>query len=68
MRPLTGPRSGNDGAWRGLSRRASGGLAAFASEFAKTWKRDVRFAPKMKAAEREAKYTGWRDSVRKLLA
>ncbi len=44
------------------------GLLPSPREFAKTWKRDVRFAPKMKAAEREAKYAGWKDSVRKLLA
>ncbi len=36
--------------------------------FAKTWKRDKRFTPKMKAAERDAKYAGWKDAVRKLLA
>ena len=36
--------------------------------FAKTWKRDKRYAPKMKPAIREAKYAGWKDAVRKLLA
>lgn len=36
--------------------------------FAKTWKRDKRYAPKMKPAMREAKYAGWKDAVRKLLA
>ena len=44
------------------------GLLPSPREFAKTWKRDARFAPKMKAAEREAKYAGWKDAVRKLLA
>ena len=37
-------------------------------QFAKTWKLDKRFAPKMKAAMRESKYAGWKDAVRKLLA
>ncbi|MFO1131795.1 MAG: glycerol kinase GlpK [Hyphomicrobiales bacterium] len=36
--------------------------------FAKTWKRQKRFTPKMKPAERDAKYAGWQDAVRKLLA
>ncbi len=36
--------------------------------FAKTWKRQKRFEPKMKPALRDAKYAGWKDAVRKLLA
>jgi glycerol kinase len=36
--------------------------------FAKSWARDKRFLPKLKAEVREAKYAGWRDAVRKLLA
>ena len=36
--------------------------------FAKGWKRDKRFVPHMPAAEREAKYAGWKDAVRKVLA
>lgn len=44
------------------------GLLPKPSVFAKSWKRDTRFAPKMKAAEREAKYQGWKEAVRKLLA
>ena len=44
------------------------GLLPPPKQFAKTWKRDKRFAPKMKAAERDAKYAGWKDAVRKLLA
>jgi glycerol kinase len=36
--------------------------------FATSWKRDRRFAPKMKPALREAKYAGWKEAVRKLLA
>ncbi|MCA3572968.1 MAG: glycerol kinase GlpK [Aestuariivirga sp.] len=44
------------------------GLLPKPSEFAKSWKRERRFMPKMKAAEREAKYAGWQDAVRKLLA
>jgi glycerol kinase len=37
-------------------------------EFAKSWKRDKRFTAKMKNAEREVKYAGWKEAVRKLLA
>ena len=44
------------------------GLLPEPSAFARTWTRDKRFTPKMKAAEREAKYAGWKDAVRKLLA
>ncbi len=44
------------------------GLLPPPKKFAKTWKRDKRFAPKMKAAERDVKYAGWKDAVRKLLA
>jgi glycerol kinase len=44
------------------------GLLPKPSEFAKSWKRGKRFSPKMKQAEREAKYAGWQEAVRKLLA
>jgi glycerol kinase len=44
------------------------GLLPRPSEFAKSWKRERRFIPRMKAAEREAKYRGWQEAVRKLLA
>ena len=44
------------------------GLLPKPSVFAKTWKRETRFVPKMKANVREAKYDGWKDAVRKLLA
>jgi glycerol kinase len=44
------------------------GLLPQPSAFARTWKRDTRFVPKMKAGVREAKYAGWKDAVRKLLA
>jgi glycerol kinase len=36
--------------------------------FAKRWKRDKRFTAKMPHEVREAKYAGWKDAVRKLLA
>jgi glycerol kinase len=36
--------------------------------FAKSWAREKRFSPKMKADLREAKYASWKDAVRKLLA
>ncbi|MEI7599107.1 MAG: glycerol kinase GlpK [Aestuariivirga sp.] len=38
------------------------------SRFAKSWKKQKRFTPKMKPAERDARYAGWKDAVRKLLA
>ena len=44
------------------------GLLPKPAVFAMSWKRDVRFAPKMRADVREAKYAGWKDAVRKLLA
>jgi glycerol kinase len=44
------------------------GLLPEPAKFAKTWQREKRFAPKMKMAEREKKYAGWKDAVRKLLA
>jgi glycerol kinase len=36
--------------------------------FATSWKRDKRFMPKMKPSLRQAKYAGWKEAVRKLLA
>jgi glycerol kinase len=44
------------------------GLVPPPDQFAARWKRDKRYAPKMKKAERDAKYAGWKESVRKLLA
>jgi glycerol kinase len=44
------------------------GLLPPPKQFAKSWKRDKRFAPKMKATERDVKYAGWKEAVRKLLA
>jgi glycerol kinase len=44
------------------------GLLPTPEKFAKSWKREKRFTPKMKAAERERKYKGWGEAVRKLLA
>lgn len=44
------------------------GLLPPPEKFATSWKREKRFTPKMKAAIREAKYAGWKDAVRKLLA
>ena len=44
------------------------GLLPKPAVFAKTWKRDRRFVPKMKADVRAATYAGWKDAVRKLLA
>jgi len=36
--------------------------------FARRWKRQARFTPRMNLALRDAKYQGWQDAVRKLLA
>jgi glycerol kinase len=44
------------------------GLLPPPDKFAIGWKREKRFTPKMKAELREAKYSGWKDAVRKLLA
>ena len=44
------------------------GLLPPPEQFATRWSRDKRFSPKMKSAERDAKYAGWKDAVRKLLS
>ncbi len=44
------------------------GLLPAPAEFAKVWKREKRFTPKMDAPTREKKYAGWKMAVRKLLA
>jgi len=44
------------------------GLYPPPEEFAKLWRLDKRFTPKMDKKLRERKYAGWRDAVRKLLA
>jgi glycerol kinase len=44
------------------------GLLPPPQQFAKSWKREKRFTPKMKAAVREIKVAGWDEAVRKLLA
>ena len=44
------------------------GLLPEPAVFAKAWKCQKRFTPKMNAQTREEKYAGWRNCVRKLLA
>ena len=44
------------------------GLLPPPEQFAKSWARDKRFAPKMASETREAKYDGWKTAIRKLLA
>ncbi|HUQ36285.1 MAG TPA: glycerol kinase GlpK [Aestuariivirga sp.] len=44
------------------------GLLPKPEVFAKTWKRQKRFTPKMDADTRARKRTGWADAVKKLLA
>ncbi|CAN5302134.1 glycerol kinase GlpK [soil metagenome] len=42
------------------------GLCPPPDEFARQWKREKQFKPKMPAAVREGKYTGWKEAVSKL--
>jgi glycerol kinase len=35
--------------------------------FARSWKRDRRFSPRMGAAERAARFAGWRDAIQRTL-
>jgi glycerol kinase len=44
------------------------GLLPGPSAFAKRWKRQKRFSPKMAGAVREAKYRGWQAAVARLLS
>jgi glycerol kinase len=44
------------------------GLCPAPEEFAKGWKLERRFAPKMPAEIRDEKYAGWKDAMRKLLS
>ncbi|WP_119392839.1 glycerol kinase GlpK [Taklimakanibacter lacteus] len=44
------------------------GLCPVPEEFAKGWKLERRFTPKMAAGLREQKYGGWKEAVRKLLS
>jgi glycerol kinase len=44
------------------------GLLPEPDVFAKTWKREKRFSPKMDAETRSEKLDGWKEAVRKLLA
>jgi glycerol kinase len=39
------------------------GLYPEPEEFARSWRRERAFEPRMAAAEREARYRGWRDAV-----
>jgi glycerol kinase len=43
------------------------GVFAGPEDFAKTWRLERRFAPKMSEAEREKRYKGWRDAVARSL-
>jgi glycerol kinase len=44
------------------------GLCPKPEEFAKSWKLEKRFVPKMAAELRKQKYGGWREAMRKLLS
>jgi glycerol kinase len=44
------------------------GLYPPPSDFAKAWKREKRFAPRMREADRAAKLAGWRDAVSRTLS
>jgi len=43
------------------------GICADLAEFAKQWRLDRRFEPRMDAGERERKYAGWKQAVRRTL-
>ena len=43
------------------------GLYPSQTEFAKTWAGETRFTPKMSSEVSDAKYTGWRDAVSRVL-
>ncbi|MBL8788979.1 MAG: glycerol kinase GlpK [Rhizobiales bacterium] len=44
------------------------GLLPGPESFANRWSRDKRFSPRMKPDQREAKYAGWKEAIRKLLS
>ena len=44
------------------------GICPPPEEFATKWRLDRRFTPRLDEAEREAKYAGWRDAVRRNLS
>lgn len=44
------------------------GLYPEAAEFAKDWKAEARFDPQMDEDERQARYAGWQDAVRRTLS
>jgi glycerol kinase len=44
------------------------GVCPEPNEFAKSWKRERRFVPRMDAAVRARKWAGWQDAVRRTLA
>ena len=68
--PVDRPQdSRNDGGGRRLSRGARRqGFVPQPEEFAKSWKLEQRFSPKMPAELREQKYAGWKEAMRKLLS
>jgi glycerol kinase len=43
------------------------GICADLAGFAKQWRLDRRFEPRMDASERERKYAGWKQAVRRTL-
>ena len=44
------------------------GVCPAPAEFSKSWALERRFAPAMDESEREARYAGWRDAVRRTLS
>ena len=44
------------------------GLVAGPDDFATNWRLERSFKPSMPAAEREARYRGWRDAVARVVA
>ncbi len=44
------------------------GLLPGPEKFAKSWKREKRFTPRMDAVTRQRKYAGWTEAIRKILS
>ena len=44
------------------------GVYPGAAEFAHAWALERRFEPQMEAAERDRRYAGWKDAVRRTLS
>lgn len=64
-RPVVLETTALGAAWLAASRA---GVWPGQKGFARTWKRDTRYRPKMKEAERKRKLAGWKDAVNRTLS